>query len=112
MARKFKSPGKAYKRFGQKSAEDDAVLAETSGRSPLQQRTPVSRSWLASRMEMLNIALFTFFAILGYVQYFVRQAPAGNSLAMGIGFTLILGLYLILLRARHKKPLFGTKRKK
>lgn len=110
MARKFKSPGKAYKRLGQKSAEGDRLPA-ASGRAPIHS-TPASRSWLASRMEMLNIALFTFFAILGYVQYFVRQAPASNSLAMGIGFSLILGLYLMMLRVRHKKPLFGAKRKK
>lgn len=89
MARKFKSPGKAYKAFGQRSETSEPGVR--------------SQTWLASRMEMLNVTLFTFFAILGYVQYFVHRAPAANSLVLGVGFTVILALYLFLLRHRHRR---------
>lgn len=97
MSRKFKSPGKHFKEFGQVPAEKaSAPLAVAASSSA------GDRSWLASRIEMLNIVLFTFFAILGYVQYFFRHAPAANSLSMGIGFTAILLLYLFMVRHRQQ----------
>ncbi|HEY9843874.1 MAG TPA: hypothetical protein V6D23_25615 [Candidatus Obscuribacterales bacterium] len=104
MARKFRSPGKQYKGFGQpRENPAPAAVKAPAAAAKTTARSAPDRSWLASRMEMLNMVMFTFFAILGYVQYFVHQAPAANSLAMGIGFTLILVLYLFLIRHRRNR---------
>jgi hypothetical protein len=48
----------------------------------------------------VNIVLFLAFAATGYIEYFYRQAPPERSLYLGLGFTMILGLYLFMLKLR------------
>lgn len=93
MARKFKAPGKAYKGFGDKPA----VQEPASETAP----APSSRRiWLATRLQMFNLVLFTFTALLGYVQYFGHGAPIERSLYVGIAFTVILVLYAWVIKRR------------
>lgn len=51
---------------------------------------------------VLNIFLFSTFAIYGYLQYYFRQAPPERSLHIGIAFTIILPFYIFLVKQRSK----------
>lgn len=107
MARKYKSPGKALKGFGQTPEQTSTAAKGLSGQPPValsgSSKSASRRLWLASRLQMLNLTLFTFFAILGYVQYFLHQAPVISSLVPGVGFTAILLLYIYILTLRRKR---------
>ena len=94
MARKFKAPGKAYKGFGDKPEVQEPAAASAVP-------APSSRRiWLATRLQMFNLVLFTFTALLGYVQYFVHGAPVERSLYVGLAFTVILVLYAWVIKRR------------
>ncbi len=101
MARKYKSPGKSLKGFGQVPEQpplNASAVHNSSAEQPSNRRV-----WLASRLQMLNLTMFTFFAILSFVQYFLHQAPVLSSLVPGIGFTVILALYIYILSLRRKR---------
>ncbi len=53
------------------------------------------------KMTSLNTILFVFIAVSGYYQYFMYGTPPEQSLWVGIGFTLILALYLYMLKKRR-----------
>lgn len=59
----------------------------------------MKRNW-SEKTKLLNLFLFTLLASTGYVQYFWEGAPAYPSLWVGIGFTLILILYIYLVKQR------------
>jgi len=58
---------------------------------------------LKRRAVLVNLFLFSTFAIYGYLQYFMRQAPPERSLHIGIAFSIILPLYILLVKQREKK---------
>lgn len=64
---------------------------------------PKSPIPLKRRIALINLFLFTIFALTGYVEYFFRHAPPERSLSMGVAFTVILLLYLFLLQHRKKR---------
>lgn len=96
MARKIHSPGKNLKQFGKTSK----ALSSTDIPS---ERDYSMGSWWSSRVQMLNIVLFTFGGMVCFVQYFMHQAPLSQSIFPGLGFMAMLGLYLYLLRLRKAK---------
>ncbi|MGV3523798.1 MAG: hypothetical protein ACO1RX_06205 [Candidatus Sericytochromatia bacterium] len=57
----------------------------------------------ARRVESFNVVLFVFFALAGYVQYFMHDSPPERSLYLGLAFTVILVLYMFLLQHRRKQ---------
>ena len=57
---------------------------------------------LSEKTKLFNLFLFTILACTGYVQYFLNGVPAHQSLYVGIGFTLILMLYVYLVQLRKK----------
>ncbi|PIQ23706.1 hypothetical protein COW36_20200 [bacterium (Candidatus Blackallbacteria) CG17_big_fil_post_rev_8_21_14_2_50_48_46] len=54
------------------------------------------------KFKYINMLLFTSIAFNGYLQYFFRHVEAERSLYPGIGFTLILILYLFMVWHREK----------
>lgn len=54
----------------------------------------------ARNLPYINIMLFLSFACAGYIEYFFREAPPERSLFVGLGFTVILALYLFMLKLR------------
>lgn len=58
------------------------------------------RLFKARNMPYINIVLFLSFAASGYIAYFFRQAPPERSLYVGLGFTVILPIYLFMLKMR------------
>lgn len=99
MARKLKAPGGNFKSFGQERPEAPPL----AGPEPGLQTGSNRRIWLASRLQMLNLVLFTSTAIMGYLQYFLHGAPPERSLYVGIGFTVILVLYLFIVNRRRMR---------
>lgn len=59
----------------------------------------MNRKW-SDKTKLMNLFLFTMLACSGYVQYFWQGEPAYPSLWVGNGFTLILILYVYLVKQR------------
>jgi hypothetical protein len=94
MAQKFRSPGSQLKTLGQGTPAAEPVPNPASG----------SRyGWLASRLQMLNLVLFTFGAMTCFVNYFVHHSPPSQTLYPGIGFVVMLILYSYVLKIRKKQ---------
>lgn len=55
----------------------------------------------ARNLPFFNLVLFVSVALSGYLQYFLRQAPPEKSLWVGVAFTVITGLYLLVIRQRE-----------
>lgn len=96
MVRKIHSPGKNLKQFGN-------TPNQTKIREPLIKADGSKGSWWSTRVQMLNIVLFTFGGMVCFVQYFLHQAPLSQSVFPGLGFVAMLILYLYLLRLRQSK---------